>query len=1198
MPYKDESKLMATGGDAPNDTSTQLCFDPPEGPFGDENVVMGSIDPENPNDEDWIVIKLTEGHMYTIAVGGGDADGELNDSVLKLLDAKGNVIEMNDDKDAMKGNLSSEIKGFMPEAGTGTQVYYISVSGYTGNPGANNTGAYTVRVSEVAVLPVGAGGDIVAGSDASHKLTGTSNAEKIVGKGGDDTLDGMGGDDELNGGGGNDLLIGGKGADKLTGGDAEDAEGERGIDTISYRGSAMGVTINLSDGAARGGDADGDTIGDDIENVMGSMHDDMLTGNRRDNELWGLDGNDELDGGRRNDKLYGGAGDDMLDGGAGNDELEGGYGADVLTGGDGEDWASYASSMMGVTVRLHSSQAMGGDAEGDTWGGSVTETYANEDGDDVEVTLADIAHLIGSANDDILAGDIRDNMIKGGAGNDRIYGGPNPADAHKTNSGLDNADTLMGGDGDDHLFGGAGNDILHGDAGNDHLWGNGGTNEYYGGAGSDTIYANGTDTVIFGGAAMDNPDTDVDESMEMEGDVDTVSFEKLKDEGIGEDASNRWTLGEDATDIENVIGTQSDDYIAGDANNNVIEGGEGGDDMDGGQGEDTVSYESSDDWVRVSLGGVGTTTSASRGHASGDTLTNFANIRGSAHDDDLTGNNAANKLWGLGGDDEIVGGDDDDTIEGGAGADEMDGDNGGLDTQTRGMADVLSYAMSDSGVTVNLATAMTSGGHAEGDTIVTYEVEVQDEDGETIDVDVSTFEYVTGSMHDDNLTGDNRDNRLEGGAGDDTLRGGASDAGDRSTNAAIRGDILIGGPGADMLDGGEDKDEKNDMVPDTSEDAAEGAMLRASIDWAVYKYAKEGVTVNMATGKGTGGEAMGDTLMNIELIWGSEYNDTFISGPGSNIFEGDGGSDTVSYEESEMGVWVDLSNDEQHATVAATGSGTEASPYVFPLDGDPAAAGTAYSLNGVPELNAKGEDFDDVDNIKHEDDNPNANGAAGDRLRSIENLTGSNQKDELTGDENPNVLKGMGGDDELIGNAGNDKLYGGDGDDTLISGEGSNMLMGGAGDDKLTGGDGADTLTGGAGDDDLTGGSGGNDKFVFAPGDTAGDSDAILDWEAGDLIDLSAFDLTAEQLKAAISLRGTGTDAFVVINLEAHGGGRITIEDISDLDTFDKVTTENNLIDMLNEHKDANNDGDFSGSYDHDGDPNTAEVSEAGIFIL
>ena len=113
-----------------------------------------------------------------------------------------------------------------------------------------------------------------------------------------------------------------------------------------------------------------------------------------------------------------------------------------------------------------------------------------------------------------------------------------------------------------------------------------------------------------------------------------------------------------------------------------------------------------------------------------------------------------------------------------------------------------------------------SGGHAAGDTIITIETDHDGDDASddpTDEVEVSTFENVTGSMHDDRLTGDYRDNHLTGGGGDDTLRGGASDAGDRDnpSEEAIRGDVLRGGPGADMLDGGEDMGEKNDMLPRT-----------------------------------------------------------------------------------------------------------------------------------------------------------------------------------------------------------------------------------------------------------------------------------------------------------------------------------------------------------------------------------------------
>ena len=69
------------------------------------------------------------------------------------------------------------------------------------------------------------------------------------------------------------------------------------------------------------------------------------------------------------------------------------------------------------------------------------------------------------------------------------------------------------------------------------------------------------------------------------------------------------------------------------------------------------------------------------------------------------------------------------------------------------------------------------------------------------------------------------------------------------------------------------------------------------------------VTVNLDTRKGTGGDAMGDELFNIELVWGSDNNeegegDTFIASAGADLIHGDLGSDTVSYEASDMGVTV------------------------------------------------------------------------------------------------------------------------------------------------------------------------------------------------------------------------------------------------------------------------------------------------------
>ena len=1195
---------------------------------------------------DWIGIEMEAGTTYTITVsgtlaasGGQMNDGEM-DTILTLYDDKGGMVDMNDDTEEGLGSMLM----FTPEVDA---TYYISVSTYRNNPNLDNSGMYTVSVTGMVVDPDT--GKMLMGTErmmddpdtadvvepyvsGNDKLKGTAVDDNISGLSGDDTLYGMAGDDTLDGGADNDLLVGGPGADTLKGGDGDDV--------ISYSSSPMGVTINLGDGTARGGDADGDTIvdmgTDRIEGVQGSMYDDSLTGSSAANKLWGLGGNDELDGLRRDDELYGGDGDDDLDGGAGDDTLEGGYGADMLTGGEGSDTASYSMSMMGVTVRLHSGQAMGGDAEGDTWSLSETEEYTDSDEEMAEATVADIENLTGSAMADILAGDLRNNTIMGGGGDDKIYGGPNPADADMMNSGIDNNDTLHGDGGNDMIFGGFGNDILRGGAGDDMLNGGAGADRLFGGAGDDMIHADATD--IYASVADDgtityravaNAAARIIDGGEGN---DTVSFAKLED-GIGA-TGNAVTLGlldsalETGTStyldgVENIIGTQDDDVITGNGGDNVIEGHEGGDNLDGGANPatgamgDTLSYEHSDDWVRVTLNGTAGDTSpaatTSRGHASGDTAINFENVRGSAHDDDLTGDVNANRLWGLAGDDDIDGAGGNDTIEGGAGADELDGgysDGDGDTTNNVNAANsevnTLSYATSNAGVTVNLVTASVSGGHATGDTIETYEESAPLPDDPGNEIDVATFANVTGSMHNDHLTGNHHDNQLAGGAGDDTLRGGASDAGDRS-QAQIRGDVLVGGPGADTLDGGEDMNEKDDMVPGETE----GTMVRASIDWAVYKHAMEGVTVDLSTNRGTGGEAMGDTLSNIELVWGSEKDDTFIAGPGGDIIEGDGGSDTVSYEASSLGVTVSLAAAAHHTTVANTGTGAvddpatadtdESDPVVFPTDPDPVAVTDPASLlAGVPRLDAMGNPFVDTnndgiadpgDNIEDEDDNPNANGAAGDRLRSIENLTGSNQKDMLTGDGNPNVLKGMGGDDTLIGGDEDetggdvgDKLYGGDGDDTITGGGGEDMLSGGAGDDTLDGGADNDTINGGAGDDDLTGGAG-TDIFAFSPMDGAY-SDIIIDFDAAaDKIDLSAFDVTAEQVASAISIRG----GSVVINLEAYGGGRITLQTTDAatlLEALDTATGDDNTageVDSLSQRIDLNGDGDFTDTGEADG---------------
>src|SRR5262249_42858414 len=96
-----------------------------------------------------------------------------------------------------------------------------------------------------------------------------------------------------------------------------------------------------------------------------------------------------------------------------------------------------------------------------------------------------------------------------------------------------------------------------------------------------------------------------------------------------------------------------------------------------------------------------------------------------------------------------------------------------------------------------------------------------------------------------------------------------------------------------------------------------------------------------------------------------------------------------------------------------------------------------------------------------------------------------------------------------VGTAASQTLAGGDHDDKLFGMDGDDKLYGNGGSDRLDGGNGQDTIIGGAGRDKLTGGAG-NDTFAFQhvsdSGTTAPAIDRIMDFSAGDVIDLRAME--------------------------------------------------------------------------------------------
>jgi len=387
---------------------------------------------------------------------------------------------------------------------------------------------------------------------------------------------------------------------------------------------------------------------------------------------------------------------------------------------------------------------------------------------------------------------------------------------------------------------------------------------------------------------------------------------------------------------------------------------------------------------------------------------------------------------------------------------------------------------------------------------------------------------------------------ISGGAGDDTILG---QDGFNTLDGGLGADLLIGGASFDVLDGGEGDDT---LEGGPGGDAMNG---RGGVDTASYLSAGAGVRVHLLNQIEGRGEALGDTLIDIENLTGSSFADTLIGDAEGNVLSGVAGDDQLF--------------------------GEDGNDLLFAGFGDDRAEG--------------------------------GNGA--DLIRSgpgNDTLLGGEGNDTLGASNRADLLRGEGGDDLLLGSNGNDRLFGGDGADTLLGGNGRDTLSGDAGADRLNGGNqidwasydaagagvavslatgtgsageafgdvlidienllgsafndtlegsdganrldgrsgadvllglgGADILAGNEGADTLTGGAG-DDKFWYRTGDGA---DAITDFTPGagtdDVIRLfafgAAFDSFAE-VEAAASQVGADTV------IDFGGGNSITLEGVA-----------------------------------------------------
>ncbi|KTD56730.1 structural toxin protein RtxA [Legionella santicrucis] len=479
--------------------------------------------------------------------------------------------------------------------------------------------------------------------------------------------------------------------------------------------------------------------------------------------------------------------------------------------------------------------------------------------------------------------------------------------------------------------------------------------------------------------------------------------------------------------IENLIGSNYNDILAGNSSNNTINGG---------NGNDTITYIDASGGVTVNLN-AGTATGAD----GNDTLISIENITGSKYNDTLIGNASDN------------------IINGGAGNDSI---NGGSGTDTVTYIDAVS-TNGTTGVTVSLAISGAQNTVLSGNDTL------------------SNIENLTGSKYNDTLTGNSSANIINGGAGNDIIDGGSG----------------------------------NDTV--------------------TYIDASGGVTVSLNTGTATGADG-NDTLISIENITGSNYDDILAGNSSNNIIDGGNGNDTITYINASGAVTVNLS------TGAATGA-----------DGS-------------------------------------------DTLSNIENIIGSNYNDTLTGNASDNIINGGAGNDSINGGAGNDTLSGGLGNDTINGGNGTDTvtyidavggvtvslatisqqntvssgldtlsnienLTGSNYNDTLTGNTSANMIIGGQGNDTLTGGAGA-DTFVWNSGDNIGNpTDTITDFNISqdkiDITNLLVGNVTAANLSNYLSVNVVGSNTQLTIDVDGAGSGTAT-------QTINLTNVNANLTSLLN----------------------------------
>lgn len=908
----------------------------------------------------------------------------------------------------------------------------------------------------------GAGNDILIGGDGNDLLFGGDGNDTLDGGNGDDDLFGDEGDDTLIGGDGDDYFNGGGGDDTINGGDGDDfidfnngvttADGGDGWDTVFYDLSFFSpgeITLRVDFTTNSSTALEFPEGADFIENfeevqIIGDV-DVQLIGDDDDERLQGAEGNDEITGNGGDDDLRGNGGDDILIGGDGRDDLRGGDGDDTLDASGGD------ASTQGFGDYIRPGLGM------NTILGHAA-LFATGEG--IDISYGDLSGIGGvtiNVGTDGMGttvsgtpGLVEDtfsyaHFFEGSQDGDTFVGSAN--EDFEGWSGLDGADSFDGGGGFDSL------------RYNDDI--------FYDGFGGITVdFADGAGTVI---DSWGNTDTftDIDQIVGSQNDD---YMEATGNTGVR-------FRGEDGNDI--LIGTNEDDILEGGDGDDEITDGSGtdqsyggdGDDIfhnqggandlfDGGEGSDTLVTDVTGfglDQIFIDLDAVaGSQRGGLQPVDSADTLVSVENFTFIGDwDAFITGSDEANIIHTDAGNDEIITGAGRDTVFAGDGDDMIDASAG--DLASEGFGDRIRAGLGADTI-IGSATLYAEGG---GLNIAYFDVETA-VGGVTITVGADgsgTVVSGTAGLIDDTFT---YVDNFGGSQEDDTILG--------SDRAEYEG--YEGSEGSDLIDGGDGFDE------------------------IYYGRLEAGIDMNLQSGQVTKAGGGVDTLLNIESFWASNYDDTITGSTLGDRITAEDGDDNITGRGGIDTIDAGAGNDTVNAGVSSD---------------------TVMGGDGDDNITA-GDGFDQIygeagnDTLRGNAGNDMLDGGAGDDIIQggigADMLFGGDDNDTLTGADGFDEVHGDGGDDTITGNAGNDILSGGSGDDNIDGGIGIDTIDGGDGDDTISASDGFDIVTGGTGDDTIFGNSGndtidgedGNDTLQGGQGNdeiNGGDGDDILRGEAG-----------------------------------------------------------------------------------------------------